>query len=200
MLDTALYWLWPDVFMGHTLTGDDVVPGALVYQIYRLQQTADGHLVYFAASDKEMMGLFQALGHPEWMEDERFSSPTARQNLENFQALGQLLHDAFLAITTDDAMERLKRFEVPAAQVNTIDEVFADPQVVHNEAIRSWEDPQAGPIRMAKPPVRWSDTVPETDWRIDSLGQSTEEVLAAHGYDADAIAALRSAGVIPEEA
>lgn len=199
MLDTALYWLWPDVFMGHTLTGDDVVPGALVYQIYRLQQTADGHLVYFAASDKEMMGLFGALDHPEWMEDERFSSPTARQNLENFQALGQLLHDAFLSIPTDEAMERLKRFEVPSAQVNTIDEVFTDPQVVHNEAIRSWDDPQAGPIRMAKPPVRWSDTVPDTDWRIDSLGQSTVEVLAAHGYDADRIAALRSAGVILEE-
>lgn len=197
MLDTALYWLWPDVYMGHTLMGDDVVPGALLYQIYRLQQVADGHLVYFAATDKEMMGLFQALGHPEWMDDDRFDTPQKRQNLENFQALGALLHAAFLEMTVDEAMDALNRFEVPAARVNTLEQVFEDPQVVHSDIIRSWDDPQVGPVRMAKPPVRWGETQPEIRWTFDALGQSTEAVLRAHGYGDDDLAALRESGVIP---
>ncbi len=196
MLDTALYWLWPDVFMGHTLRGDDVVPGALLYQIYRLQQTADGQMVYFAASDSEMFGLFKALGHPEWQEDPRFADAATRQNPENFQALGALLHEAFLSLTTAEAMERLAENEVPAAQVNTLDEVFEDPQVVHSEIIESWDHPDAGPVTMAKPPVRWGTTVPEMDRRVDHLGQSTDEVLAELGYDAAALAELRDAGVI----
>lgn len=196
MLDTALYWLWPDVFMGHTLRGEDVVPGALVYQIYRLQQTADGHLVYFAASDNEMFGLFDALGHPEWRDDPRFNSPSQRQDLENFEALGALLHAAFLESTTEELMARLAEHEVPAAQVNSVDEVFTDPQVVHNDAIHTWEHPDAGTMTMARPPVRWGTTEPEIRWSADHLGQSTEAVLREHGFDDDALERLRAADVI----
>jgi len=182
--------------MGHTFRGDDVVPGALLYQIHRLQQTADGQMVYFAASDSEVFGLFDALGHPEWRDDPRFADAATRQNPENFEALGALLHNAFLSITTAEAMERLQEHQVPAAQVNTLDEVFDDPQVVHSQIIDTWEHPDAGPLTMAKPPVRWGTTVPVMDHRVDHLGQSTREVLSQAGYDDDALAELRDAGVI----
>ena len=197
MIDAAIYWMWPDVFMGHTMYGDDVVPGALIYQIYRLQQTADGHLVYFAASDGEVFGLFDALGHPEWKDDSRFDGPAKRQETENFEALGALLHNAFLTFTTNEIMERLANHEVPAARVNSVDEVFSDPQIVHNQLIQEWEHPDAGTIKMARPPVRWSVTSPAMAHQIDHLGQSTDEVLAAHGFDDDARRRLRQAGIIP---
>ncbi len=197
MIDAAIYWMWPDVFMGHTMYGDDVVPGALIYQIYRLQQTADGHLVYFAASDDEVFGLFDALGHPEWKDDSRFDGPAKRQETENFEALGALLHNAFLTFTTNEIMERLANHEVPAARVNSVDEVFSDPQIVHNQLIQEWEHPDAGTIKMARPPVRWSVTSPAMAHQIDHLGQSTDEVLAAHGFDDDARRRLRQAGIIP---
>ena len=198
MLDAAIYWLWPDVFMGHTLWDDDVVPGALIYQIYRLQQTADGHLVYFSASDKEFAGLTKALEHPEWLEDPRFSSPAKRQESENFEALGGLLHDAFLKFTTDDIMERLRTEEVPAAQVNTVDEVFTDPQVINNEIIVEWEHSDAGLMKMAKPPVRWGTTKPDLTWSTDHVGQSTLEVLDEYGFDQEEISILKKKGIIPE--
>ncbi len=196
MLDTGMYWLWPDVFMGHTFTGDDVVPGALLYRIYRIQNTADGYLVYFAATDKEIHGLFRALGHPEWIDDPRFATPQLRQVPENFEAMGALLNDAFLAVATDDVMARLHEHEVPAAPVNDVETVFDDPQVVHRGVIHEWEHPTVGPARMARPPVRWGVTEPEIRWSADGLGQSTDEVLAEHGYDDESIAALRADGVI----
>ena len=198
MLDAAIYWMWPDVFMGHTLWGDDVTPGALIYQIYRLQQTADGHLVYFFATNKEFEGLCRALNHPEWVEDARFAEPATRLESDNYAALGELLHNAFLEFPTDDIMDRLHNEEVPAAQVNSVDDVFSDPQVVNNEIIVEWEHPDAGLMKMAKPPVRWGTTKPEAVWSADHLGQSTENILSEFGFNEEQISQLRKKNVIPE--
>ena len=196
MLDSALYWLWPDTFMAHSFEGPDVVPGPVLYKVYRLQHTADGQLVYFAASDSEAGGLCNALGHPEWLDDPRFSTPQARQTTGNFEAWGQLLHEAFLTFPTEEIFARLQAEQVPCAPLNTLDTMFTDPQVLHNEVVHTWEHPAVGTIRQAKPPVRFSHTSHETVWAVDALGQSTDSVLRGHGYDDEAIAALRAAGVI----
>jgi len=197
MLDAAIYWMWPDVFMGHTLWGENVTPGALIYQIYRLQQTADGHIVYFFASDKEFHGLCQALKHPEWATDPRFAEPATRLESDNYAALGELLHSAFLEFSSDEIMDRLHDEEVPAAQVNTIDDVFVDPQVVNNEIIVEWEHPDAGLMKMAKPPVRWGTTNHVPVWSTDHVGQSTVEVLQDLGYEEKELIELREKNIIP---
>ncbi len=196
MLDSALYWLWPDTFNGHTITGDQAVAGPLVYKIYRVQPTADGSLVYFVASNMEFAGLCRALGHPEWSDDPRFDTPQKRQTSANFEALGALLDDAFRSMTTDELMIRLRAEQVPSAQVGDLDSVFVDPQVLHNEVVHSWEHPTAGPMRHAKPPVRFSNTQHAPVWSVDELGQSTESVLREYGYDDVALDTLRTAGVI----
>ena len=199
MLDAAIYWLWPDVFMGHTLWGDEVEPGPLIYQIYRLQQTADGHLVYFYASDKEFAGLCKALGHPDWIEDERFLTAKDRMVPEHFEALGSLLHNAFIDFSTDVIMSRLHDYEVPAAQVNSVADVFTDPQVVNNEIIVEWEHPDAGLMKMARPPVRWGTTEPDIKWSADHVGQSTFEILEEYGFTKKEILELQDSKIIANE-
>jgi crotonobetainyl-CoA:carnitine CoA-transferase CaiB-like acyl-CoA transferase len=97
---------------------------------------------------------------------------------------------------TDELMERLRAEQVPSAQVSDLDSVFVDPQVLHNDVVHSWEHPTAGPMRHAKPPVRFSHTSHTTVWSVDELGQSTEDVLREHGYDDLALEALRAVGVI----
>jgi crotonobetainyl-CoA:carnitine CoA-transferase CaiB-like acyl-CoA transferase len=196
MLDSAMYWLWPDTFMGHSFTSDHVTPGPVLSKIYRVQPTADGHLVYFAASDKEMRGLCTALGLTELMDDPRFATPTARQTSGNFEAMGELLNNAFLNYPTDEILARLHENEVPAAMVNDLDSAFTDPQVVHNGIVHEWEHPTVGHIRQARPPVRWSHTSHEPVWALDELGESTVSVLTDNGFDDATIDALRSAGVI----
>ena len=198
MLDSAIYWMWPDVFMGPTMFGTEVEPGPLIYQIYRLQQTADGHLVYFYASDKEFAGLSRALEHPEWIDDERFATAKQRMVPEHFEALGSLLHNAFLTFTTSEIMERLHSQEVPAAQVNSVDDVFTDPQVVNNSIIHEWTHPDAGLIKMARPPVRWGTTEPEIKWSTDHLGQHTEEILKEYGFTEADIHELEKSNIISE--
>ena len=153
-----------------------------------------GHLVYFAASDAEWHGLVHALGHPEWWEDDRFTSPAGR--FANFPAIGSLVNAAFLALPTDEALAALHAHQVPAAPVNSLEAVFDDEQVVHNDVVHTWEHPTAGPIRQARPPVRWSHTEHEAVWDAETLGQSTDDVLRANGYDDAALGRLRDAGVI----
>jgi crotonobetainyl-CoA:carnitine CoA-transferase CaiB-like acyl-CoA transferase len=196
MLDAALYWLWPDTFNGHTITGDQAVPGPILYKIYRVQPTSDGSVVYFSASDVEFRGLCRALGHPEWLDDPRFDTPQKRQTTANFEALGALLDDAFRSMTTAELMVRLRAEQVPSAQVGDLDSVFVDPQVLHNDVVHNWEHPTAGPMRHAKPPVRFSHTTHTPVWSVDELGQSTESVLRQYGYDDAALDALRASGVI----
>ena len=174
------------------------MPGPVLYKIYRLQQTADGHLVYFAASDAELQGLCRALGHPEWARTTALRHPagTARRT-GNFEALRR-------AARTPRSVELPHRGDHrtpprragPGGRGEHARHVFTDPQVVHNDIIHTWEHPTVGPMRQARPPVRFSHTEHDDVWAVDELGQSTETVLAGHGYDDDALAVLREKGVI----
>jgi len=194
MLDSLLHFLWPDNFNGEMCTGD-TNPGVLLHDIYRMQQTADGHLVYFAVSDSEWEGLVHALGHPEWWDESRFNDIQERQ--KNFEVLGGLLNNAFIEWSTSEILQRLHEYEVPAAPVNELSDVFTDPQVVHNESIHTWDHPVLGETRSARPPVRFSQTQAEPRWSADSLGQSTQDVLREAGFTEDELQQLADAGVTP---
>jgi len=193
MLDALLYFLWVDNFNEKTVEGP-TKPGVLLHDVYRLQATADGNLVYFAVSDSEWEGLCKALGHPEWWEEPRFYD--VQQRLAVYPEIGALLDATFRQWPTEEIMARLQEHEVPAAPINELDDVFTDPQVVHNGTIHEWEHPLLGTTRSAKPPVRFSDTPVTGKWSADTLGQSNHDVLSDVGFTDDEIAALAADGVI----
>jgi crotonobetainyl-CoA:carnitine CoA-transferase CaiB-like acyl-CoA transferase len=198
MIDASLAFFWPDGMMARTLVGDGEVamPGPTLYELYQLTQTADGHLIYFAASDVEFLGLFRSLGHPEWCEDARFSSISARAVTENRETLGELLYDEFQKWKTSEILERMVEEQVPVGPVLSLDEIFEDPQILHNECVFEREHPTAGRIRQAKPAARF-DKTPQTPGRLPPLhGEHTDEVLAELGLDTAAVASLREDRVI----
>ena len=93
-------------------------------------------------------------------------------------------------------MDVQSRLDVLVEYADAHPEVFDDPQVVNNQAIPEYEHPDAGPVKVAKPPIRWGAAAPEIKTGADHLGQSTDEVLSAAGYSEHAITELRAAGVI----
>ena len=195
MLDAALAFFWPDGMMAHTLVGDGVeAPGPTLYELYRLTETADGYLVYFAASESEFHGLYRALGHAEWCEDPRFGSYGGRA--ENTEELGQLLFDEFRKRTTEEILGGLEREQVPAAPVHELQDVLADPQVAHNEVLVEREHPTAGLVRHARPAARFAGTPLEPARLPPVYGEHTDEILAELGRDEATRAALRSEGVV----
>jgi crotonobetainyl-CoA:carnitine CoA-transferase CaiB-like acyl-CoA transferase len=196
MLDACMYFFWPDGMMDKTLMDDDASSGIPLARVYSVTNCLDGKLVYFAANDKQRLGLFEALGHPEWGEDPRFESMVALAGEGNYEALGILIADAFASLKVDDVMPKLHAAEVPAGPVLTVDEVLVDEQVVHNGTLLEWEHELAGRVRQPKPAARFSGTPVEPKLSGAMRGQHTEEVLREIGRSDADIASLRDAGVI----
>src|SRR5262245_34854445 len=107
MIDASLSFFWPDGMMKHTWIGESELPGPVLYDLYRLWETADGHLIYFTATDSEFHGLFRALGHPEWVTDPRFGTIPARAVAAHREALGALLLAEIRRWKTKELIERM---------------------------------------------------------------------------------------------
>ena len=192
MLDAGLAFFWPDGMMGKTFLSENTKPGWTLAQIYRLTETADGHLVYFVAGDAEMVDLLLALGREDLAVDPMFCQMDVR--VANFEKVGSVLADEFRKWKTAEILERMRAHGVAAGPVLSLDEVFEDPQVVHNQAVRTRTHPAAGPMREARPAARFSVTAAPEMPLAPVLGEHTTEVLAEIGYDAARIDALRAAG------
>ena len=196
MVDASLAFFWPDGMMKHTHIGaEGVTGGSALYDVYRLWDTADGRIVWFAASQDEYMGLFRALGKPEWCEDPRFRDVAARADHE--AELGTELLKVIASFPTAEIYRRLVEEDVPAGAILSIEEMLDDEQIRHNEAVLELEHPAAGPIRAARPAARFHGTPQAISRPAPRLGEHTDEVLGELGYATEKIAALRKSEVIP---
>jgi formyl-CoA transferase len=86
--------------------------------------------------------------------------------------------------------------DVPAAPINTLDEVFKDPQVQTYGFPVDVEHPKMGKMKLIGNAVDMSRTPPSIERPPPVLGEHTEEILATLGYDRAAIADLRAKGAI----
>ncbi len=92
------------------------------------------------------------------------------------------------------------RAGIPAGPVNTLDQVFADPQVAARQMVLELEHPTVGRHRVLGIPVKLSATPGAVRTPAPTLGQHTEEVLRELGYPAEEARALRhTGGDAPEE-
>ena len=196
MLDVGLYFFWPDGMMDMTFIGDGVAAGPRIVDLYQITHCADGQLVYYIATESQREGLYRALGHPEWSEDPRFGSTIALLDEDNRAALGSLLEAAFAALPLAEVLPRMHEESVPTAPVLEPEQVFDDPQVVHNGTLHTWEHPVAGELRQPRHPVRFASSPTPVPEQVPGLGEHTDEVLAELGRTADDIAALREAGAV----
>ena len=84
-------------------------------------------VLHMSSPDKFWQNMFEVVGKPEWAEDPRFNNRKAR--IENYDVLVENLAPIFRAGRRDDWLSRLIERDVPAAPINSLDEVFVDPQV-----------------------------------------------------------------------
>ena len=197
MVDACMYFFWPDAMMDLTLTDEDANGGILLSTVYNLTECSDGKVVYFAASDAQRAGVCEAVGHPEWAEDERFSSMQAlAANPQNFILLGEMLAEAFSEMTCEDVIAALVEADVPAGPVLTGEEAVADPQVVHNETLIEWQHPDAGTVRQPRAAARFSKTPNDLDFTGAHRGQHNVAILESLGYSENEINNLQTNGVI----
>ena len=197
MLDTALFYLWPDVLSDLALVGEGVTPAELPARKITLTRTKDGYLTYTVMSLRERIALARAVNKPELNDDPRFTTMAGHSNPDNSRAFLAAIADGFSVLTTADALERLRAEKVSAGPVVAPEDVLADPQVLATGMIVESEHPTAGGFRQARLPLYFDATPAESAARpAPRCGEHTVEVLAAAGVSAARIAELRAAGVI----
>jgi len=198
MVDASLYFFWADGGSKHTWLCDEQPPGRALYEIYRLSETADGHLVYFAASDQEFQGLCRAIGKPEWAEDPDYYSAEARAKGNAIEIVGIEANEVISNTPTREMIERLKANDVPCGPVLSLEEMPDDPQLQHNESFIEFEHPVAGPYRGIRPAARFEKTPQDPRRHFPPMhGEHTEEVLRELGYGDGELKRMRESGLIP---
>jgi len=151
-------------------------------------------VLHMSSPDKFWNGLFEVVGKPEWSADPRFNNRKGR--IANYDVLAAELQPIFRGGLRDEWLRRLFEKDVPAAPINTLDEVFADPQVREYGFPVEIEHPKMGKMKLVGNAVDMSRTPPRIDRPPPMLGEHTEEILTGLGYGGSAISSLRDKGVI----
>ncbi len=161
---------------------------------YQAIRCADGYITLGAANDRIFTRLARLLGHPEWLDDERFSVDGVR--VANRDALAAAIE----SVTADrPRVYWLAHFEandIPCGPINTYREVMDDPQVRAREMVVETEHPTLGTLHTLGTPIKLGATPLQPGRPAPLLGQHTDEVLAEAGYSQEGIAALRACGAV----
>jgi crotonobetainyl-CoA:carnitine CoA-transferase CaiB-like acyl-CoA transferase len=102
----------------------------------------------------------------------------------------------FASESCDTWVKRLTEADIPVARINTMEEAFNDPQVRHREMLQYIDHPVEGRIPQLGFPVKFSHTPARMKTPPPLLGEHTDEILAACGYDQSEIQRLRKEGVV----
>lgn len=165
---------------------------------YQAFATADGHLILAVGNDGQFRAFCQAAGLGEVGADPRFS--TNAQRVAHRADLAAHVAKALATRSTQSWIEALEEAGVPCGPINTIDQVFADPQVQARGMAQAMTRADGVEVTLVASPLKLSATPPLRATAPPPLGFDTQSVLRdVLGLAPTAIEALRAQGAIGSE-
>jgi len=156
--------------------------------------TKDGHINIAASGDQMWQRLCETLGADGMLENPAYTSGQLRS--ENRDALNAELAAATGRYSSDDCVNLLNKAGVPCGHINTIEQMWNDPQIEHHGMARSLQHATLGHQQVVNQPVSLS-RAENTDWRgTPERGEHNVEVLRDFGFDENEIKALEASDVI----
>jgi formyl-CoA transferase len=157
--------------------------------------TADGSSILIAANqDTVFRRLAEVMGRSELAADERYATHHARG--ERQQELDDLIARWSAKYDATELLELLHKCGVPAGRVYRAEDMFADEHFIARNAIVRARNSQGDEFAMQNVAPRLSDTPGGVRWSGPELGEHTDEVLTALGYDAATIERLRDDAIL----
>src|SRR5262245_19890725 len=132
-------------------------------------------VVHLSSPEKFWRGLLAVTGRAALATDQRFS--TREMRVKNYDALCAELAAAFRAQPRAEWLTLLEAADVPSGPINTIDEVFADPQVVALDMKKSLLHRTRGTVSVVGNPVRLSATPARVETAAPDLGAHNDAFL-----------------------
>ena len=162
---------------------------------YAVFTASDAPLIIAVGNDGQFRKLCALLEVPQLASDARFSSNA--QRVLNRVALAELLNERLRQQCVAHWLERFAEQGVPAGPINTIEQVFADPQVQHRGLKVELQRDGLGTVPGVACPIRLSETPVRYERAPPALGDDTREVLKERLQMSDAaLSELESQGVI----
>jgi len=197
LLDTQVGWLANQAMnylVGGAVPGRQGTahPNIVPYQV---MPAADGHFMLAVGNDAQFRRCCAVVGRPEWADDPRFATNAAR--VAQRAELVPLLAAELRRRPAREWLDALSRETVPCAPVNTLDQVFDDPQVRARGMRIDLRHALGGTVPMVGSPLKLSATPVEYRAAPPLLGADTRAVLRERLGLADAqVDALAAQGVI----
>jgi crotonobetainyl-CoA:carnitine CoA-transferase CaiB-like acyl-CoA transferase len=151
-------------------------------------------MVHLSGHNHAWEGLLSAAELDDLIGDPRFAS--RKHRTDRHDEIVKLLRAQFCKKTRAYWLTRLDANGIPNAPINTIDEVFDNPQVKHLGIPRQITHPTMGTSKLVGSPINMSGTPPKFFRPAPLLGEHTREILEQLGYGAAAISELRNSGVV----
>ncbi len=162
---------------------------------YHVFRAADEFIIVAVGNDGQFASFCRVLGVPEWTADPRFA--TNPQRVGHRDLLVRMIEERLATRPARAWLAELEPAGVPCGPINDLDQVFADPQVVHRGMKVTAPHPAAGEVTMVANPIKFSETPVPNDVAPPTLGQHTDEVLrGVLGLSVAEIAGLRGRGVV----
>lgn len=194
MLDSIVAFLWSTDMGGQTFVGKEVDVARAATFIDLIYETAKGYISVSVMANDQWHGLCHAVGHPEWLEDERFKTPAGRDRYADERL--EMMQEALLEKPAAEWLGILETAGVPCAPVLTRAEMVRHAQVEASGIVIETDHPHAGRLRQARNAARFEATVPEIRYGAPHLGEHTIEILSELGYDRERCEALVEEGIV----
>ena len=180
MMDSALYYSWPDMMMNQTFLkgGESIGELADYFSVYK---TNDGFITIILAASDEVFNPFCEYFNADLHKDKKFSNAAAR--VKNKDDLTSEINKITQEYNTKELIDLMDLHGIPASVVNQLDDIYKDPQVIEQGSLVEVEHPITGTMRMPRPPFKFlnQDKFPKKQATI--LGADTREVLESLGVE-----------------
>ena len=180
MLDSALYYIWPDVMWSKTLLGEGIDYKPDLFESFPLFKAKDKPISVIVVADSDFQRFCEVIGCKLY-EEEKYA--TFEQRVLNKETLIPEIEKYLEDKEADVLCEELDKMGIPVASINQLDEIHKDPQVIEQGSLVEVEHPIAGKMRMPKPPFNFFNQNDFPKSHAPILGQHNREVLSELGVE-----------------
>jgi formyl-CoA transferase len=146
-------------------------PNIVPYQAFR---TRDGYVVVSCGNDRLYQALCQLLGREDLAQAPGFA--TNPQRVRNREQLVPALQEEFLRRSTEEWLPELRAAGIPCGPINTVSQIFHDPQIQARDFVWECEHPTAGRIKLSGSPIHLSETPTRLYKAPPLLGEDDDKV------------------------